>query len=228
MVHRIHMNKKIKKKDFAISTAKPINPIKAYSSTEYSQSEQSKHLNPHLKEEAVLETKYNMPLTEIEENYSSWVYNQKNKKKAASKLRPVVYTALIIIVIAAGGWIASKMFNKPEQEAINQSPIENKLITPSVKNEDSHESITEVSVTQEEIKLIPTISGVNKNMYRVTASNKSYDNKPAYNGTVQSEEITNNDPIPVMETEVITADENMTSKPRKKKIGEAIESFYNK
>lgn len=209
-------------------TAKPINPIKAYSSTEYSQSEQSKHLNPHLKEEAVLETKYNMPLTEIEENYSSWVYDQKTKKRAARNLRPAVYTSLIIMVIAAGAWIASTMFNKPQQEAINQSPIENKFITPTVKNKDSHDGITEVSVTQEEIKLIPSVSGANKSIYRVATNNKSYTTKPAYKGTIQSEEIMNKDPIPIMETQAITADENITSKPRKKKIGEAIESFFDR
>ena len=208
--------------------AKHINPIKAYSPPEYSQSEQTEHLYPHFKEEPVLETKFNIPLSEIEENYSSWVYNQKTKKKTAGNLLPLVYTALIIIVIAVGARIASTMFNKPKQEAINQSPIENNFKTPSVKNEDSHEGITEAPVTQDAVKLIPTISGANKNMYRVAANKKSYASKPAYNGTVQFEEIANNDPIPIMETEAITADENMASKPKKKKIGEAIETFFDR
>lgn len=207
---------------------KPINPIKTYSPSEDSQSEQPEHLYPHFKKEPLLETKYNMPLSEIEENYSSWVYDQKTNKRAAHNLRPLVYTALIIIVIAAGAWITSTLFNNPDQEAINQSPIENQFITPSVKNVDSNKGITEVSVTQDAIKIIPTISGANKSMYRVPANNKSYASNPDYEGIVLSEEITSNDPLPIMETEVVIADKNTASKPKKKKIGEAIESFFDR
>lgn len=209
-------------------TSKPIETKIMNSSQAHSLTVHPEHLNLHFKEEPVLETKYNKPLCEIEENYSSWVFDQKTQKRFAIKLRPLAHAIIILVIVSAGAWLAASMLNDKEQEDINLSLKENRIITPAVINEHSTESTIGESFGQEETSLAPTIPVVKKSNNPKAINNTANTIKSDNQSTAPVVEIIHNDPAPMLESEETVSNENIPSKPKKKKFGEAIEAFFDK
>jgi hypothetical protein len=59
-------------------------------------------------EEDIIHTNYSRSLTDVEEEYTSWIYKQKTKKKSSVNPKDLVLAVLILAVIGGGYYVMSK------------------------------------------------------------------------------------------------------------------------
>jgi hypothetical protein len=203
----------------------------------YSQPTHSYQQQKPVEEE--VRTNYSRSMNDVEEDYTSWVYNKKTKKKASVNPKELVLAALILAVIGGGYYVMSK------PSVANSILPANKVATQT--NEQTAESNT---TNFEEQKLIPkqktapalndisattepkskTIKTKNPVIVSKTGTNSSV---PSSQNSMPVEKTNpnihdDNTDVVFTEPEVKQQPKETTSPEKKKKFGEVLKGIFSK
>ena len=99
--------------------------------------------DPRPAEDSTIHTNYSRPLHEVEEEYTSWAYKQKTKKKSSVNPKDLALAALIIVVIVGGYYVISK------PSVANSVLPNNKIVSQTAQQSD--EMVSEETKKKEEV-----------------------------------------------------------------------------
>jgi hypothetical protein len=180
-------------------------------------------------------TNYSRSLNDLEEDYTSWVYKQKTKKKTRINSKDAVLAVLILAVIGSGYYIMSKPsvansvlpVNKPAakniQQAIenNPAPSQKEIVT----QEQTGIASTTIPANNSTIQS-KNIKSKNPQTVSKTQTNSSV---PQFQNSMPVEKTTPN--ILNSDNDVVAnkpAEETVSTEKKKKKLGEVIKGIFSK
>jgi hypothetical protein len=174
----------------------------------------------------LFQTNYNRSLNEVEEDYTSWVYRQKTKKKSTVSKKDMAIAAVIVLLIVGGYFVISKpsviqpltqqrtsapATQQPAEETVQQNqPAGGEAASslPPAKTEKKKQSSTNSKVLPPE----------RKNDHTEQSEIQTPDN-----GVVAG-----NEDIAKTNSEPQKAPPVTDNKGKKKKLGEVIRGIFNK
>jgi hypothetical protein len=190
--------------------------------------------------EEEVHTNYSRSLNDVEEDYTTWVYRQKTKKKASVNPKELVLAALILAVIGGGYYVMSK------PSVANSVLPANKAATPT----DQQSAVnTMEETTQEETVSSQQSSVTGANDISVVKEPKTKTLKTKYPVAVSKTQTNSSvpsvqNPIPVEKTSPNIHDNNKdivatqpetkqqpkenSSTEKKKKFGEVLKGIFSK
>jgi hypothetical protein len=114
--------------------------------------------SPSLQEE--VKTNYTRKLDDIEEDYTSWVFQKKTKKKSVFSKKNRIVAGIIAVGLAGGWWAGTAVFHKPESLTTQLGVQANGKEEPAAMQDEAEELSSPVS------------TNVTKSKKQAVASNK--------------------------------------------------------
>jgi hypothetical protein len=181
---------------------------------------------PTLKKEDEVEIKYAKSLAEVEEDYTSWVYQNKRKKKNYIP-KEYLLSVLAVIVVIAGGWfIGSHLFNRKAQiseQIVHVKNAEREEIEPVFTEIPEEENFRFDIVTNE--------NQVNKTIVsKPIAEEKQMPAKPAIKEIEKPDVAFEPTPESYEKPILQTTEEPVAEveQPKKKTLGESVNEVFRK
>lgn len=193
-------------------------------------------------------TNYSRSINDVEEDYTSWVYKQKTKKKASVNPKDLVLVVLILAVIGGGYYVMTKpsvansvlSANKSVNHSI-AAPIENNTVETEPKEILSPEQKmnTSTSVVSNVDNSVGNNNNVTKQPKTIKTKNPLIVSKGQTNQSVPSSQtsmpvektnpnIHNNNDVVSNEPEVKQQPKETVPEKKKEKFGDIIKSIFSK
>jgi hypothetical protein len=185
--------------------------------------------SPHKKPEDVVEIKYAKSLEEVEEEYTSWMYKSKTKKKKNFSKEQLVSVLAVIAVIAGGWFLGSGLFNSVNQKEDHVVHVQNAV------REEISPVITETSVDEtlrydinDNNEMITTLVSKPEQEKKILLE-KSIVERPETNVAIAPIEEYNS--IESYEKPIVKNSEELVAEveqPKKKTLGESVSNVFRK
>lgn len=191
--------------------------------------------------EEFTETKYSRSLNEVEEDYTSWVYNKVSKKKSNKK--PLVLTATAVFVLVSGYFVINAMSSKDETNTAAASKPVNTI--EKIEKEEREESTVSVNNIRPEEEYKGAVNQGNAIVKKGSSTKKGAEKeskvsantpKPKAYSSIPAPTTANADaPQETAQTEIDNSPNRNTSEPiatqpeaKKKTLKEKIGGFFEK
>lgn len=175
-----------------------------------------------------IEIKYSKTLEEVEEKYTSWVYQKKTKKNNLISKEQLMSTLAVIIVIAGGWFIGSNIFNGRTQSGDQVVQVQNSVredILPIV-TENLVEDIMmdNDSTTTYQVNTI-VVSKPQQKKELLLFNEKDAIENMVTSAPIQDQKQLDTFDKPSVETEEPVAE---AEQPKKKTLGESVSNVFRK
>jgi hypothetical protein len=180
--------------------------------------------------EYAAKTNYSKSLTEVEEDYTNWVYKQKTKKKVTFDTKKIFRAAMLLVLLGGGYFLFARLFTKSGPASIIAL---NKTSVAAIPENDAAAS---TPATEENIPVIKTKQAVKKHDHATAKAKEQKTTKaiaaPKTVETVKPPVIINNEKNAgqeIKEDKASTAETKKdTQKEKKKGLGTVFKNVLDK
>lgn len=204
--------------------------------TSYSQSATSYHKEKP--DEEKIHTNYSRSLNEVEEDYSTWTYQQKTKRKASVNPKDLVLAALILTVIGGGYYVMSKpsVANSvlPANKAVTETPQQPTESQPQTIGSNETASAGQAMVTAGDVTIVtePKVKTTKTKNPLAVPQSQTNSSVPSAQSSMPVEKT---NPNIQGDNEVITKEPSISQQPqakapaeKKTKFREIIKGIFSK